>query len=177
MYSTANLTCRYGGCSEVIDRYQRAAWVYSNRGHAYLNKGELDPAIADTTKAIEIAPTFAPDYANRAAAYGSKGDSDQAIADATRAIEIAPGFAPAYVNRAAAFNNKGDGDRAMAEASKAIEIAPTLAPAYVGVVLARMTVENDRHDSDPRKACMQDATVASPLATVIVSEETFDSDT
>jgi hypothetical protein len=37
-----------------------------NRAAAYNDKGGSDQAIADATRAIEIAPTLAPAYATRA---------------------------------------------------------------------------------------------------------------
>lgn len=93
--------------------------AYLNRGNAYLDKGELDHAIADYDKAIEIDPNFEkalenrdliykakdriegwtigiksnsrPDYYNyRGETYSALGKYTQAIADYTKAIELEP---------------------------------------------------------------------------------------
>ena len=41
-------------CGQAIGEFPRDADAYDNRGAAYLAKGDLDRAIADYTKAIEI---------------------------------------------------------------------------------------------------------------------------
>ena len=56
------------------------------------NKGELDKAIADFSKAIEIDPKSAIAYNNRGWAYEGKKDYDRAIADYSKAIEIDPKY-------------------------------------------------------------------------------------
>ena len=47
--------------------------------------GQLDRAIADFSKAIEINPRYAEVYIRRGIVYRIKGDSDNAIVDYTRA--------------------------------------------------------------------------------------------
>jgi tetratricopeptide (TPR) repeat protein len=63
-------------------------FIYLYRGNAYEKKGNLDRAIADYSKVIEIDPKYAPAYAKRGAAYEKKRDHDRAIADFNKAIEI-----------------------------------------------------------------------------------------
>jgi len=67
------------------------AWAdpYS-RGVAYAEKGEVDRAIADYTKAIAINPKLADAYNNRGVSYRKKGDKEHAIADFRKALEIDP---------------------------------------------------------------------------------------
>ena len=77
------------GCTQIIERRQQEsqenrALAYSNRGNAYGKKGDVDRAIADYTKAIELAPTRALAYYNRGVTYGRKGDVDRAIATTPR---------------------------------------------------------------------------------------------
>ena len=97
---------------------------YNNRGMARKAKGDLDGAIADYTKAIEIDPRDAHAYYNRGIARDDKGDHDGAIVDYTKAIEIDPRYAPAYNNRGIARRARGDLDGAIADYTKAIEIDP-----------------------------------------------------
>ena len=52
-------------CDQAIRQNPRDAVSYSNRGVEYRNKGELNRAIADLTKAIKIDPKFAGAYNNR----------------------------------------------------------------------------------------------------------------
>src|SRR5262245_39867081 len=66
------------GCTARIRQNSRNAAAYNNRGFEYRHKSDLDRAIADYTKAIEINPRYA-DYNNRGYAYTIKGDFDRAI--------------------------------------------------------------------------------------------------
>ena len=52
-------------CDQAIRQNPRDAVSYANRGVEYRNKGDLDRAIADLTKAIKIDPKFAGAYNNR----------------------------------------------------------------------------------------------------------------
>jgi tetratricopeptide (TPR) repeat protein len=117
--------------------------AYKNRGKAYLAKGDLDRAIADDTKAIEINPKDADAYYNRGYAYHAKGDFDQAIADYTKVIEIDPGSEAAYNNRGYEYETKGDFERAAVDFTKAIEVDPKNADAYINRCWLRATANRD----------------------------------
>ena len=72
---------------------------YFKWGSAYADKGEFDKAIADYTRAIELAPNAADVYYNRGSAYHEKGKYDRAIDDYIKAISLDPNLAMAYYNR------------------------------------------------------------------------------
>ena len=57
-------------------------------GYLHDLAGDIERAIADYTKVIEIDPRNATAYENRGRAYASKGDSENANADATKANEL-----------------------------------------------------------------------------------------
>ena len=79
---------RIKGCSEIIQRAPNDASAYHNRAVVYELSGDIDRAIADYTKTIEIRPDNPAAYENRGRAYASKGDYTHAIADATKASEL-----------------------------------------------------------------------------------------
>ena len=81
---------RIKGCSAIILRNPKDVIANHNRGDAYGLKGDLDRAIADYNKAIELNPTYAPAYNSRGRAYTSKGDYVHAVADVTKAGELTP---------------------------------------------------------------------------------------
>jgi tetratricopeptide (TPR) repeat protein len=117
---------RLKSCSQLIHQDQRDAAAYQNRAVAYGLLGDLDHAIADYTKAIEIKPNNATAYESRGRLYASKGDYTSAIADAQKASELAP----AATVKSTAIAPK---------ASKAREaaVAPKKAPApKAGIVAA-----------------------------------------
>lgn len=73
----------------VIEASPRfAADAYNNRGRAYHLKKDLDRAIADFSKAIELDPGCADAYENRGKAWADKGDQKRAASDAARAREL-----------------------------------------------------------------------------------------
>ena len=104
--------------------------AYYNRGAAKIEKGDLDGAIADYNRAIELNPKDARAYYNRGIAKRAKRDLDGAIADFSRAIELDPKYAIAYNNRGIAKEARGDLDGAIADFNRAIELDPKLAVAY-----------------------------------------------
>jgi tetratricopeptide (TPR) repeat protein len=55
----------------------RTAEEYYNRGNAYKKQGNLNPAIADYTKAIEIDSKYKDAYYNRGNTYGKQDNLTQ----------------------------------------------------------------------------------------------------
>jgi tetratricopeptide (TPR) repeat protein len=75
-------------CSNLIARDHNDAVAYHHRGIAVQATGDLDRALADYTKAIELKPTYGPAYESRARAYTVKGDYERAVADVTMFVEL-----------------------------------------------------------------------------------------
>ena len=63
-------------------------YVLAHRCRAFLDRQDLDRAIADCDGAIGMDPTLAEAFLFRAAAYARKGREEQARADWARAIEL-----------------------------------------------------------------------------------------
>jgi len=123
-------------CGSSTDNADKAKQLI-NEGVARYEKGDLDGAIADYTKAIELDPRNAAAYNNRGAARKNKGDVDGAIADYDKAIELDPRYVRAYANRGLARRKKGDLDEAIADYTKALELDPRDADAYHNRGVAR----------------------------------------
>ena len=79
--------------------YAQSAIDWTDSGVAKFKRGDLQGAIADWTKAIEIYPRYALAYYNRGLAKDNLKDYRGAIADYTKAIEYNPNYAYAYSNR------------------------------------------------------------------------------
>jgi tetratricopeptide (TPR) repeat protein len=101
-----------------------------NRGIEKGKSGDLDGAIADFNRAIELNPKDDAPYYNRAQAKGLKKDTAGAIADYTRAIELGSTNPAAYNNRGNARAENNDRDGAIADYTRAIELKPNYARAY-----------------------------------------------
>jgi tetratricopeptide (TPR) repeat protein len=108
-----------------------------NRGIEKGKKGDLDGAIADFTRAIELNPKDDAPYYNRAQAKRLKKDAAGAIADYTRAIELGSTNPAAYNNRGNARAENNDQDGAIADYTRAIELKPDYARAYYNRAVAK----------------------------------------
>src|ERR1017187_7619496 len=69
---------------------------YVTNGIALAHKGDLDGALTDLTKAIELEPNDGYDYMIRGLFKKDKDDLDGAMADYNKAIELEPDFFGAY---------------------------------------------------------------------------------
>ena len=95
-----------------------------NSGNAKSSKGDLDGAIADFDRALELDPKDASTYNVRGYTYMLKGDYERAIQDCSHSIELnETGNNPfAYNNRGWAYCKKRDYDRAWADVKKCREL-------------------------------------------------------
>jgi tetratricopeptide (TPR) repeat protein len=110
---------------------------FFNRAGVKKAAGDLDGAIADYDRAIQLDPKDAAIYNNRGLAKQEKGDLDAAIVDFNRAIQLNPKDAVACSNRGNAKRDKGDLDGAIADYNRAIRFDPKYAYAYYDRGLAK----------------------------------------
>ena len=78
------------------------AAAYSNRAGAYMKLGQVERAIADYTKAIELTPNSAAALSGRGRAHLAAHRPHGAIRDFTRAVGLDARFSAAYRSRAEA---------------------------------------------------------------------------
>jgi tetratricopeptide (TPR) repeat protein len=115
---------------QELAEHERQRQAHYDSGVEKQAKGDLDGAIADFAKVIELAPKEADAYFNRGTAETGKSDWDGAIADFDIAVQLKPEYADAYGWRGVVKEAKGDLDGALADYNKAIELNPGLAKAY-----------------------------------------------
>lgn len=126
-------------CNEAIAEFTKAiqvtsgdsAEVYSYRGLAYFDKGDLDQAISDYNIAIAINPNYSKAYSHRGLAYAYKGDFDQAISDYNKAIIINPNYAKTYAKRALAYFSKQEYDKSWEDVHKAQALGVEIGPEFL----------------------------------------------
>ena len=95
------------------------------------DKGDLDAAIVDFNRGIELNPKDAVAYSNRGNTKRDKGDLDGAILDYNHAIRLDPKYAYAYYDRGLAKKQKSDLDGAIVDYNRVIELDPKFAKAYL----------------------------------------------
>ena len=107
---------------------------------AYLDRGrsgDLDRALDDLNRVLDIDSKHIPTRVNLAAIYIERngvGDLDRAVAGLTEAMAIEPDYPGTYVNRAAAYlgrGGSGDLDRAFDDLEKALALQPDQSAAYL----------------------------------------------
>jgi len=109
---------------------QTTARDYCNRGVARQKKGDLDGALADYNRAIELNPHDATPYNNRGLVKMAKGNLDGALADYDRALQISPRNFEIHANRGVVRQRKGDLNGALADYDIAIKLYRKSASAY-----------------------------------------------
>jgi len=138
--------------SDDIRNYSEAVWDYTKaidvdptfadaywcRGEVYNMVGDLEAALRDFDKAIELAPVrLWSCYEYRGDIYTVNRDYDAAIRDYEKVVELSPDYANTdsfrqkhampYMKRGHESRRKGDFDAATRDYDKAIELVPRLA--------------------------------------------------
>lgn len=108
------------GCSVISNAFEAQAAL--DRGYAFAIDGDLDSALAEFERAIELAPGFAPAYDARGTVFLEKGQLERAIADYDKAIELDPDIAMFYGERGVAYLRSGKADLAIADFEMAVEL-------------------------------------------------------
>ena len=110
--------------TEEIRRHPRSAAAWNNRAVARVRLGDLNGAIRDYNRAVELAPSDAEIYFNRGNALVAAGQYREAILDYDRAVGLMPTYARAVFNRGTAYSLGGHPDAARRDWLAAIELEP-----------------------------------------------------
>ena len=104
----------------VGDDNIKQAKMYFNSGNNNFQNDNVDAALKDYNKAIELNPDYYKAYNNRAILKSSKLKNDnEALKDFSKSIEINPNFADAYVGRGTSKYNLKDFEGACKDWNKA----------------------------------------------------------
>jgi len=117
--------------NDTVKSYPDASLAHNNRGVAYRHQGNLNQAILDYNKAIEINSNYDVAYYNRGVAYRHQGNLNQAILDFNRAIEINPDYAEAYSNLAVAYFEKQEYEKSWEYVHRAQILGYQVKPGFI----------------------------------------------
>jgi tetratricopeptide (TPR) repeat protein len=130
------------------------AEIYYNRGIAYDNLGQYQPAIKDYSLAIRLKPDYAEAYYNRGTIYNELSQYQQAISDFNQAINLQPTDAKAYHNRGFAYDKLNQLEQAIENYNQAIRLKPDYASAYQNRGIVYFSGGNNNLGcSDAQSAC------------------------
>ena len=101
------------------------SWMaYTNLSVAHLEKGEIDEAINNSRKALELYPKYAEAHYNLGNALLKKGEIDEALAQCQEAVVLTPNDPDSHLALGNAFLAKNHVDEAIAHYSRALELYP-----------------------------------------------------
>jgi tetratricopeptide (TPR) repeat protein len=112
--------------------------AHNNLAAALAGRGEVEEALAQYRKALEIKPDYAAARVGLGSTLAGRGEVEEALAQYRKALEIKPDYAEAHYNLGRALARRGEVEEALAQYRKALEIKPDYAEAHnnFGVALA-----------------------------------------
>ena len=117
--------------THVLKYYDKATTPWANLGHYYRENGQMDLALPNYNKAIELKPDNAGTLNSRGKLYFDAGNAQQALQDYTASINADPTIGEVYVNRGAAYGSLQQYDQALADISKGLELDPDNVNGYL----------------------------------------------
>ena len=108
----------------TIARNPRSWMAYTNLSVVHLEKGEIDEAINNSRKALELYPDYAEAHYNLGNALLKKGEIDEALAQCQEAVALTPNDPDSHLALGNALLAKNHVDEAMEHYSRALELYP-----------------------------------------------------
>jgi tetratricopeptide (TPR) repeat protein len=119
IYADAETLCR-----TTIDRNPTCWIAYTIFGNLLQERGQVEEAIAQYRKALEINRDHAEPYYNLGNALVTSRRADEAITQYQKALEILPGYVDAQHSLGLALAMRGRFDEAIAQYRKALQAKP-----------------------------------------------------
>ncbi|MFN3418737.1 MAG: TonB family protein [Pyrinomonadaceae bacterium] len=125
---------------------------YQKRAEANLSKGDLEAALADYNKAVEMKADNPDLYVSRGRAYFNMKSYELSVKDFDKAIELNPKTAIAFIDRGRSYEKLGDRQKALADYKKALELdaANDVAKAEVSRIEAEIAKEAAKNAPPPK---------------------------
>jgi tetratricopeptide (TPR) repeat protein len=135
------------------------SWLaYNDLGNVLGRKGEVEEAIAQFRKALDLQPDYARAHLNLGILLGRKGEAREAIAQFRKALDIEPNSPEAQNNLGSALLQQGEVQEAIGQFRKALDLRPdwALARENLGLALLR------KGDFNGAMACFEKTTALPP---------------
>ncbi len=114
-----------------------------------LDNYDLDKALTDASRAIELAPDNSTVFVDRGRVRRYRGEQNEAIDDFTKAIAVYDQDETAYLNRGYAYTSTGEYELARADFDKTLELRPDSIEALQGRIEAFLeSYDNDKKWKD-----------------------------
>lgn len=129
----------------VLANNPNSVTALSNLGNELRNRGQLDQAIVQFRRSIEIDPDYQFGHYNLGAALLEKNDVPEAISQLRAALKLNPNYAKAYYTLGNALTKQGDVEQAKVSYERAVAIAPAFPDAQCN--LANVLLEQGDVDA------------------------------
>jgi tetratricopeptide (TPR) repeat protein len=140
--------------SNAINLQPNNETYYYNRGVAYANLGQYQPAIKDYNQAILLKPDYADAFYNRGTINSEIGQYQRALSDFNEVIRLNPNEADAYQGRGFAYDKLGQYQRAIDDYNQTIRLRPDYVKAYINRGINYLSQSNKQLGcGDAQKAC------------------------
>ena len=117
--------------THAIDNgYHHDGLLYEGRANAYAKNKEINKALQDYTKAIEINPERWDSYKYRGSLFGIKKLYDRSVADLSKYLEKHPDDAEQVFNLGLSLYNLGHVDESIKAFDRTIQLNPDFERAY-----------------------------------------------
>jgi tetratricopeptide (TPR) repeat protein len=114
------------------------AWVgYYNFGTELVQEGQIDEAIVQYQKAVELNPNYVEAQNNLGGALAQKGRLDEAILHCQQALTLDPHLADAHNNLGIALAQKGELAASIAQFQQALQLQPDYSDAQRNLAKAQ----------------------------------------
>lgn len=130
-YNSGNYDAAVEGYTAALKVKSGDARLYYNRGLAYFKDNKDLDAVADFSKALELAPQFILAHLNRGRTYLRLSRFEDSLQDFTKAIELKGDDHFFWYCRAAAYANLNKKDAAISDLNQALALNPTDVPSYI----------------------------------------------
>jgi len=97
---------------------------HNNMGDVYSNEGNIEGAIREFSKSIELKPDYADAYHNLATTYYRQGNIKEAVKIYKEAVSLNPELFESHFNLGIIYLDAGQADSAIKELQKAAELRP-----------------------------------------------------
>lgn len=136
---------------------------YQKRADASLANGEVDAALSDYDKALEIKANDPNLYVSRGKAHFGKKDFDKSVKDYDKAIQLAPKTAVAFLNRGASYEKLGDVEKALSDYKEAVNIEPNSDVAKAEVKRVEDQIAKDAAEKEAARLAAEAAAKAAEV--------------
>lgn len=107
-----------------VIRLRPTADVYERRARLSVSRGDTQAAVADLTRALELAPESVSLRRLRGGVHAQRGESELAVRDLTAALAVTPSDENALMWRGVSHFQAGHTDLALADMAAALRLAP-----------------------------------------------------